>query len=68
MKNSISSEKDIIISRYSQTDTGYSENKSSNINVLLNRVKQDQKKEIRKKLVFSAAASAGILLFGFLIF
>ena len=42
--------------------------KSTNINILLNRVKQDQKKESRKKLLFSAAASAGVLLFGVLIF
>lgn len=42
--------------------------KSTDINVLLNRVKINQKNETRKKLYFSAAASTGIILFGFLIF
>ena len=39
-----------------------------NINVLLNRVKSNQKNEKRKKLYFSAAASTGLLLFGLIIF
>ena len=43
-------------------------NKSTDINVLLNRVKINQKNESRKKLYFSAAASAGLFLFGFIIF
>ena len=42
--------------------------KTTNVNILLNRVRQDQKKESRKKLLFSAAASAGVLLFSVLIF
>ena len=42
--------------------------KSTDINILLNRVREDKKKEGRKKLLFSAAASAGVLIFGVLIF
>ena len=42
--------------------------KSTNINVLLNRVKIKQKNESRKKIIFSAVASTGLFLFGFLIF
>ncbi len=42
--------------------------KSTNINVLLNRVKLDQKKENRKKIIFTAATSLGLVLFGVLIF
>tara|TARA_A100000164_G_scaffold249296_1_gene221894 strand:- start:338 stop:544 length:207 start_codon:yes stop_codon:yes gene_type:complete len=42
--------------------------KSTNINVLLNRVKNDKKNEKIKKLYFSAVASTGLLLFGYLIF
>ena len=42
--------------------------KSTDINVLLNRVKLDQKNEARKKLSFSAAASTGLILFAFAIF
>ena len=38
------------------------------INVLLNRVKTNQKNESRKKLYFSAVASAGLFLFGLIIF
>ena len=43
-------------------------NKATDINVLLNRVKMDKKKESRKKLLFSAAASAGVILFSVIIF
>ena len=58
-----------MVSRYFQKDNNDEiENKSTNINVLLNRVKLDQKKESRKKLLFSAAASVGVVLFGVLIF
>ena len=42
--------------------------RSTDINILLNRVKQNQIKESRKKLLFSAVASAGVLLFGVMIF
>ena len=42
--------------------------KSTDINVLLNRVKINQKKESRKKLYFSAVASTGLILFGLIIF
>ena len=42
--------------------------KSTDINVLLNRVKINQKNESRKKIYFSAAASAGLILFGIVIF
>ena len=42
--------------------------KNTDINVLLNRVKINQKNESRKKIYFSAAASMGLVLFGVLIF
>tara|TARA_B100000029_G_C17548132_1_gene949186 strand:- start:1268 stop:1471 length:204 start_codon:yes stop_codon:yes gene_type:complete len=67
VKNSLSSFKNKFISRYfPEKDT--EEKKSSNINVLLNRVKIDQKRERIKKILFSATASLGILLFGIIIF
>ena len=44
------------------------ETKSTNINVLLNRVKLDQKKENRKKIIFTTTTSLGIVLFAFLVF
>ena len=68
MKNSISEIKNKIISSYINDEKTYDEAKSSNINVLLNRVKLDQKRESRKKILFSTAASAGVLLVGFFIF
>tara|TARA_B100001559_G_C15934496_1_gene364782 strand:+ start:170 stop:376 length:207 start_codon:yes stop_codon:yes gene_type:complete len=68
MKNAFSSVKNKIVSRYSLTDNNESQKKSTDINILLNRVKLDKKREGRKKILFSAAASAGVLIFGALIF
>ena len=67
MKNSFSAFKNQIIKRYT-LENEHSSAKSTNINVLLNRVKLDQKKESRKKILFTAATSLGVLLFGVLIF
>ena len=68
MKNSFLTIKNKIISRYKIENEEMYETKSTNINVLLNRVKLDQKIESRKKLIFTAATSLGVLLFGVLIF
>ena len=68
MKNIFSSVKDTMTSRYLSEDKKLDEGKSTNINILLNRVRQDQKKESRKKLLFTAATSLGVVLFGVLIF
>ena len=68
MKKSISSIKNKIVSRYSVEDQTMDEPKSTNINILLNRVKLDQKKENRKKILFSAATCTGFLILGTLIF
>ena len=68
MKNTNISIKEKIISRYFKEPTVKDFPKSTDINVLLNRVKSNQKNETRKKLYFSAAASAGIFLFGLIIF
>ena len=64
MKNLDIKIKNKILPGYLDTNTS----KSTDINVLLNRVKNNQKNESRKKLYFSAAASTGLLLFGFIIF
>ena len=53
---------------YDTLKVEYNSIKSTNINVLLNRVKQDRKKEGRKKLLFTAATSLGVVLFGILVF
>ena len=68
MKNSLSSVKKILVSKYLDDENKSKATKTANINVLLNRVKLDKKRESRKKLLFSAATSAGVLLFGILIF
>jgi len=68
MKNTNLKIKDKIISRYFEKTTQLEQTKSTNINVLLNRVKVNQKNESRKKIYFSAAASAGLFLFGLIIF
>ena len=68
MKNLLSSIKNGIIARPTTFDENLNETKSTNINVLLNRVKLDQKKESRKKIIFTAATSLGLVIFGVLIF
>ena len=57
-----------LVSRYLTKDTEIKHSKSSNINVLLNRIELNKKNESRKKLYFSAAASTGLILFGLIIF
>jgi uncharacterized protein (DUF111 family) len=68
MKNVLASIKEKMIQRYMIEDQNLYSKKSTNINILLNRVRQDQKKESRKKLLFTAATSLGVVLFGVLIF
>ena len=68
MKNTTTYIKEKIISRYLDKDLPKSEKKSSDINVLLNRIKVDRKNESRKKLYFFAAASTGLVLFGLIVF
>ena len=68
MKNSTLNIKEKIISKYIEKTTPVNLTKSTDINVLLNRVKTNQKNESRRKIYFSAAASTGLILFGLLIF
>ena len=68
MKNLSSTVKEKIVRRYLDKNPISVQSKSTDINVLLNRVKTNQKNESRRKLYFSAAASTGLLLFGLIIF
>ena len=68
MKNSLSSVREKMVERYLVKDIQNNSKKSTDINILLNRVKLDKKRESRKKILFSAAASAGVLIFGILVF
>jgi len=56
-----------ISSRYNDVSPEI-KSKSTDINTLLNRVKSDQKKEARRKILFTATAAGSVLLFGVLIF
>ena len=68
MQNTFSSLKDKIVKRYTLDDENFNENKSTNINILLNRVRVNKKKEFQKKILFTAATSLGAILFGVLMF
>ena len=68
MKNTGINLKEKLLAKYLEKDPEIKESKSSNINVLLNRIEVNKKNENRKKLYFSAAASTGLILFGFIIF
>ncbi len=68
MRNGISGIKEKLLTKYLVKDTTLTSVKSTNINVLLNRVKKNQKNETRRKMYFSAAASTGLILFGLIIF
>ena len=68
MKNSGFNITDKLTEKYLVKDNPKNETKSTNINVLLNRVRAEKKNESMKKIYFSAAASTGLVLFGLLIF
>ena len=68
MKNLASSVRKKLIEKYTVQDKPNDLPIRTDINILLNRVKLNQKNESRKKLYFSAAASTGLLLFGIIIF
>ena len=60
MKNIGVAIRDKLVSRYLTKDTEIKQSKSSDINVLLNRIELKKKNESRKKLYFSAAASTAV--------
>ena len=68
MKILTNSQKKKLIAKYSTVDRSPTTNRSTDINVLLNRVKLNRKTEIKKKFYFSAAASTGLILFGLIVF
>ena len=68
MKNSLSDIKHKIISRYSPTTNKSYRKTSTDINILLNRVKIDKKIERNKKIIFSLTASFSLIIFGIVVF
>ena len=57
-----------LVAKYLVKSEATSSSKSTNINILLNRIELNKKNEYRKKLYFSAVASTGLILFGLIIF
>ena len=68
MQNTFTSLKNKIVKRYTANDENFDQIKSTNINVLLNRVSVNKRKEFQKKILFTAATSLGAVLFSVLIF
>ena len=68
MKSLRSSIKEKLVAKYLVQNQSTDQSKSTNINILLNRIETNKKNESRKKLYFSAAASTGLILFGLIIF
>ena len=68
MKNTFSSIKKHLMLKYTLEHENLNNKKSTDINILLNRVKQDQKKENIKKILFTAVTSLGVVVFGLVIF
>ncbi len=68
MRNAVETVRNKLIAKYLVKDNEQSQKKSTNINILLNRIEVNKKNESRKKLYFSAAASTGLILFGLIIF
>ena len=68
MKNFNLGLRDRLVRKYLEKDKQKNLTSKADINVLLNRVKINQKKESRNKIYFSAAVSTSLLVFSFLIF
>ncbi len=68
MKKLFSPVKKRLVSKYLNADSGGNLPKSTDVNILLNRVRLDNKREKLKKLIFSAIASTSIIVFGILVF
>ena len=68
MKNLANELKQKLSSKYNVSENSRNSSKSTDINILLNRVKLNKKQEIIKKFYFSTAASAALILFGLVIF
>ena len=68
MKNLTNSLTRKLTSRYKVSDTPNTTSRSTDINVLLNRVKSNKKQEIKKKFYFSVVVSTSLILFGLIVF
>ena len=68
MKNLFLKAEKKLVAKYFENNNFKEQKKSTNINILLNRIELNKKSESRKKLYFSAIASTGLIMFGLIIF
>ena len=68
MQKTFSSLRNKIVKRYTLNDENLKDYKSTKINILLNRVRENKKKEFQKKILFTAANLLVAVVFGVLIF
>ena len=68
MKNVLASIKEKMIQRYTIEDENLYSKKSTNINILLNRVKSNEKLELRKKIYLVLICLIGVLSFAYISF
>ena len=67
MQKTFSSLRNKIVKRYTLNDENLKDYKSTNINILLNRVRVDKKKEFQKKILFTTTTLLCAFLFGVLV-
>jgi hypothetical protein len=63
MQKTFSSLKNKIVKRYTLNDENLKDYKSTNINILLNRVRVNKKKEFQKKILFTTSTLLCAFLF-----
>jgi hypothetical protein len=68
MQKTFSLLKNKILKRHTLNDENLKDYKSTNINILLNRVRVNKKKEFQKKILFTTTTALGAVLFGVLLF
>ena len=68
MRNLGSNIKNKLVAKYLVKGQSTPQAKSTDINILLNRIELNKKNESKRKLYFSAVASTGLILFGLIIF
>ena len=69
MKNLQNSIKEKLLAKYLVKDSSDNiDTKSTDINILLNRVKTNQKNESRRKIIFFCSSINRLALFGLIIF
>jgi len=67
MQKTFSSLKNKIVKRYTLNDENLKDYKSTNINILLNRVRVNKKKEFQKKILFTTSTLLCAFLFAVLV-